>query len=252
MKTIFKPIQRIGLGVVGVVACVGLFSTSSVAIAITPAATSAVCTRLPTLAATNAAKINQRLDAMQLDFQKRLSNLASRIDVVDQKVATSRMSLTDKFDSKVSELKNETGVTPVQLAAIEIYEKNMKDAETARATAVDTARGNYRTDVLQKVTGHQAKLLQAALVFQRAIDAAFTKAQANCEESTATTILRTEVKAARNTFQGTQKADEDKLSIKQFAETRGVAIKTANTEFAKKTATATTTLKTELSKKIQS
>jgi hypothetical protein len=190
--------------------------------------------------------MNERIAAMEVDFQKRLSIISARHDEVDQKVATFRTTALDKFDLKVTELKSKTGLTTEQLTAIDTFVTSMKEAQAARAQAVDSARAAYRAALSEEITAHQARLLQAALVFQRSVSAAFTKAQTNCADKTAGVTLRTEIKTARDVFQTARKAEVTGSSVKQLAETRRTAIKAANEEFVKKVKEYTATLKTAL------
>lgn len=224
------------------------FAQTSALREVTPT-TEASCARFATLAATSNTRMNERIAAMEVDFQKRLSIISGRHDAVDQKVATYRTTALDKFDLKVTELKSKTGLTPEQLTAIDAFVASMKAAEVARAQAVDSARAAYRAALLDEVTAHQARLLQAALIYQRSVSAAFTKAQTNCADTTAGATLRSEIKAARDTFQTARKAEVTGSSVKQLAETRQAAIKAADAEFVKKVKEYTATLKTALEAK---
>jgi len=250
MKTISRTIQRFGAGSVTALVVALLVGAPSFALTSTPAQTTqgseARCARFATLAGVANTKMSERIAAMEVDFQKRLSIISGRHDAVDQKVATSRTAALDKFDLKVTELKSKTGLTTEQSTAIDAFVTSMKEAQAARAQAVDSARATYRAALSEEITAHQARLLQAALVFQRSVSAAFTKAQANCAESTANDVLRNEIKTARDIFQTARKAEVTGSSVKQLAETRRTAIKAANEEFVKKAKEYTATLKTAL------
>jgi hypothetical protein len=200
------------------------------------------CTRLTTLASTTSLKLAERLSAMELDFQKRLSNIASRHDAVDQKVAIFRTGLNDKFDTKVAELKAKDGLTDDKLTAIETYAQDMKAAEATREQAVDSARSTYRTALAKEVADQQAKLSGAAETFQNSVNVAISTAKTNCGNGTAGATLKTSIKAARDVFQSSRKSDAAKSSIKQLAATRTEAVKAANAEFKKNAESYTKTL----------
>jgi len=204
------------------------------------------CTKLKTLAEANEAKMSERLSAMQLDFQKRLTSVSSRHDMVDQKATTFRAERSDRFEAKVAALRNKDGLTDAQLAAIDEFEVTIKTAEKTRETAVDTARATYREALDQVIAEHQGTLLDAATVFQKAVKAALTTAQANCGDTSATVSLRASIKTARDSFQSTRKTDAIKTTIKQLAETRREAVQAANTEFKTSVTTAASALKMAL------
>ena len=225
-----------------------LFAQTSAIREVTPT-TEASCARFATLATTSNTRMNERIAAMEVDFQKRLSIISARHDEVDQKVTTFRTTALDKFDLKVTELKSKTGLTPEQLTAIDAFVTSMKEAQAARAQAVDSARAAYRAALSEEITAHQARLLQAALVFQRSVSAAFTKAQTNCADKTAGTTLRSEIKTARDVFQTARKAEVTGSSVKQLSETRQTAVKAADAEFVKKVKEYTATLKSALETK---
>jgi hypothetical protein len=200
------------------------------------------CTRFTTLASTTSLRLAERLSAMKLDFQKRLSNITSRHDAIDQKVATFRTSLGDKFDIKVAELKDKDGLTDAKLTAIDTYHQAVKTAEVTREKAVDSARTTYRAAFAKEVTDQQAKLSEAAAAFQTSVNTAIATAKTNCGNSTAAAALKTSIKAARDVFQSSRKADAAKSSIKQLAATRAEAVKAADAEFKKSVEAYTKTL----------
>lgn len=247
MKTIFKVTRT---GSVSILTAMLLLVTPSYAMTSTPAATApaanGACARFTTLAAASSTKINERIAAMEVDFQRRLTIISGRHDAVDLKVATFRTTALDKFDLKMDALKSEKNLTPEQVTAIEEFVNNMKEAEVARVQTVDSTRATYRSAMLEEVNARQAHLLQAALVFQRSVAASFTKAQSTCADATAGTTLRSEIKTARETFRTARKAEVIESSVKQLAETRRSAVKVANEEFIKKVKEYTATLKSAL------
>lgn len=247
MKTIFKVTRT---GSVSILTAMLLLVTPSYAMTSTPAAAAptanGACARFTTLAAASSTKINERIAAMEVDFQRRLTIISGRHDAVDLKVATFRTTALDKFDLKMDVLKSEKNLAPEQVTAIEEFVNNMKEAEAARAQTVDSTRATYRSAMLEEVNARQAHLLQSALVFQRSVAASFTKAQSTCADATAGTTLRSEIKTARETFQTARKTEVAGSSIKQLAETRQAAVKAANAEFVKKVKEYTATLKTAL------
>lgn len=247
MKTISKLITGSGVGIIAfamVIALpVGAISVSRVP---TNQSTTERCARVKTLAEASKAKLSERLSAMQLDFQKRLANISSRQDTVDQKATTFRAERNDKFDAKVAELGNKADITEAQLAAIDEFSKDIHAAELTRETAVDAARATYRQALNQAVTEHQTKLLGAATSFQAAVNTAFTTAQSTCSDTGSLATLKTSVKTARESFQTTRKTEVAKATIKQLAETRRSTVETANATFRKSITTSAETLKSIL------
>jgi len=248
MKTTFKRVTTGGalsaLVLMVMVSPVGAITTSRIV-----TGDSKSCVRIKTLATANEAKMNERLSTMQLDFQKRLTNIASRHDTVDQKATVFRAERSDKFDTKVAVLRNKADLTEAQLAAIDEFETAIKTAEATRETAVDTARATYREALDKVVAEHQATLSDAAIVFQKAVKAAFTTAQANCGDTATVASLRASIKTARDSFQLTRKTEAVKSTIKQLADTRHQAVQTADAAFKKSVADAAATLKTALETK---
>jgi len=249
MKTISKRLlSGISTGALMLVMMVAPTSALSMNRITTDQSSSVRCERIQTLAEASEAKLAERLSAMQLDFQKRLTNIGSRHDAVDQKATAFRAERSDKFESRVAELRDKNGVSETQLAAIDAFETAIKTAETTRETAVDTARATYREALDQAVAQHQAELFNAAMVFQAAVKAAFTTAKANCADTAVAATLRSSIKTAREAFGATRKAEPTKSSIKQLAETRRTAVQAANDEYKKAMANAVMTLKTALEK----
>lgn len=264
MKTISKLVSLVSTGTVGVLAVVVACSTPSLAVTAEPSTTertpdkrtttvepgnttsTSACSRFTTLSTTTNAKLAERQSAMKVDFGKRLSNIDSRHEAVDQKVTTFRTSLSDKFDVRVAELKAKDGITDIQLAAIDTFVQSMKTAEAAREEAVDSARATYRAALAQEVADKQQKLSEAAATFQAAVSAAITTAKANCGNGEAAATLKAAIKSAREAFEASRKAEATRSSIKQLAETRTEAIKAANAEFKKNAESYRATLKAAL------
>lgn len=264
MKTISNIVKLVSTGSVGVLAVVLVASTPSLAVTserptterapaertttVEPGTKSSTeaCSRFTTLATTTNAKLAERLNAMKVDFTKRLSNIDNRHEAVDQKVTTFRTSLSDKFDARVAELKSKDGLTDTQLAAIDTYVQSIKMAEAAREEAVDSARATYHAGLAQEVKNQQQKLSEAAATFQASVSTAFTTAKADCGNGSATATLRASIKTARDVFQTSRKADAAKTSIRQLAETRTKSIKAADAEFKKNAESYRVTLKAVL------
>ena len=255
MKTIFNKIKAISLGSSGVFV-VTLLIMSSPVLAVTAdrserttveSKNSAnVCSRLMNLETATLAKLSERDAAMKANFEKRQSNISNRHSEIDQKVATYRISLSDKFDAKVTELKAKEGITDSKLAAIDTYVEAMKTAEAERQAVVDAARLTYRTAMKQEVANHQQRLAEAAATFQASVKAAFAVAKANCNNTDAIPTLKTAIKTARDVFASSRKAEATGASIKQLAVTRTDSIKAAHADFKNKAESYRATLKAAL------
>lgn len=249
MKTIYNHLKRFSRVGASMLVVAAVVSSPSLALTLTTPRTTATtppdqaCTRLTTFSTTSAAKLKERQVAMDVDFAKRLSNIASRHDAVDQRVVTFRATLGDKFDVKVTDLKSKEGLSEAQLAAINTYEKDMKAAELAREEAVDAARETYRAGLIKEVETHQAALKTAAATYQAAVEAAITAAKADCGNGTAMATLKASLQAARESFQAARKASKAQPAIKELVTARTEAVKAANAEFAEKSAVYADTLK---------
>jgi len=239
MKTISKKNLILTL----VLASVLVVSTSAKSMAIDGEGNAAgACIRISTLASTNDAAVTEHMSLMKTNFANRLTEIASRQAEVDQKAATFRTNIAAKFDKKVSELKQQSGLTTDQLTAIDTYATNMKSAEATREAAVDAARSTYRTALAETISAHQQSLLGAATAFEAASTAAFATAQADCSTAAMTTLKET-IKTARETLTSVRESSKVGQTVKQLADTRNAAIKAADEAFAKSAADYTAILK---------
>lgn len=247
MKTIFNHLKRFGSAGASMLIVAAVISTPSLALTAprtTPSTpTDQACARLTTFSTTGAAKLKERQAAMEVDFAKRQSNITSRHDAADQKVVTFRITLSDKFDAKVTDLKSKEGLSEAQLAAINTYEKDMKAAKQSREETVDAARETYRAGLIKEVEAHQAALRSAVTTYQTAVEAAIAAAKSDCGNGTAMTTLKSSLQAARESFQAARKASKAQPAIKELVTTRTEAIKAANAEFAEKAKVYGDTLK---------
>lgn len=252
-----QPPQRQGVELmkaifnIASVAVVSIVSTISLAnvptYAIETVKTEVSCARVASLALTSTAEVTKRLATMQSNFIKRLADVNSRHDEVDQKVATVRTEATSKFDAKLVALKAQTGLTTAQLAAIDTFGTGVHDAQDVRRAAVDAARDAYRSALAGAISANQTSLTAAASAYKSSVDTAFTIAQSTCSESTALPTLRSSIKSARETFMNaTKRPDDTTAAIRQLVTTRDAAIKTADTAFVAKVTSLKTTLKAAL------
>lgn len=252
MKTIYNHLKRFSMAGASMFVVAAVASTPSLALTMTTPRTNATtspdqaCARLTTFSTTSATKLKERQAAMDVDFAKRLSNITSRHDAVDQRVVTFRTTLSDKFDAKVTDLKSKVGLNEVQLVAIDTYEKDMKAAELAREEAVDAAREAYRAGLIKEVEAHQVSLKVAVVTYQTAVEAAIAAAKADCSNGTARETLKASLQAARESFQAARKASKAQPAVKELVTTRTESIKAANAEFAEKSAVYTDTLRSVL------
>jgi hypothetical protein len=244
MKTISKKLYFvIALGLTATL--ITFTGTQSMAVSGTERTSSAACTRIATLLSTSNATVATHIASMKTDFANRISNIASRQADVDQQSATFRASIADKFDAKITKLREQANLTTAQIAAIDTYATNMKTAESTRETSVDAARLTYRTALSGVVNTHQQSLINATSTFEGSISEAFTIAQTNCSNGTAMATLKQTISTARQTFKLAQQSSVGD-SIKQLATTRNTAIKAADTAFAKSAADYTAILVTSL------
>jgi hypothetical protein len=203
-----------------------------------------VCARVAALALADTTEVKKRITAMQADFAGRLKNITSREDAADKKIATSRSDAMSKFDTKITAMKQVSGLTNKQLDAINTYQKEVKAANDARVIAVDGARTIYRTGLSLAISNHQIKLGDAVTTYQSSITGAFAAAKINCSiDTNALENLKKAVKTARETASTSISKIEATAQVRQLADTKKSSIKDANGAFAKKVAALTTTLK---------
>ena len=242
MKTISKIIQFTGsiglaIGLVAVTA-VPTFAVNT----INNGASSASCTRIATLGNNTNTTIAGHAATMYADFANRLSGIANRDTVIDQKVTTSRTTSAGNFNTKISNLEAKTGFTVTQEMAIKTFATNMQTAEKTRETAVDAARASYRINLINLVKTHQAALRTATTTYQATVTAAFATASSQCSDGTASATLKATVKAARDTFKTARADTKITTEIKALITTRNTAIESANADFKKAVATYKATL----------
>ncbi|MDB5160495.1 MAG: surface antigen [Candidatus Saccharibacteria bacterium] len=239
MKTVSRILKFVGS--TGLV--VSLVVVSSVPThAVTNTNLLATCNRISSLSDTSDVAIKTKVTSMNADFTTRLTNIADRTTTIDPKVDEARAKATAAFDAKVTALQEKTGLTAIQKAAIKTYAVNMNAAEKTRETAVDAARTTYRTALTSVVTTHQTSLTNATTTYQTSVTNAFATATAHCADSTAISNLKTSVKAARDIFKSTRTDAKVTTDIKALMATRDAAIKAADANFTKATATYTATL----------
>lgn len=204
------------------------------------------CTRIATLGSTNEATIESKKAAMQTDFANRLTKITSERTQVDQKVATFRVNLAKTFDDKVVKLEAQKNLSDTQKAAIETFKTDMTTAEATREKAVDSARQTYREGLLQAINDRQTALASAVNAFQTSVTDAFSTAASNCSDAGAMQTLKTTVKSARETLQGTRNDNKVGSTVSQLAATRNASIKAADQAFAQSAASYGKTLATAL------
>lgn len=223
---------------------VGLLIISTLPAYAVPATenTSGACTRIATLGDTSNATISGHIATMNNDFAARTANIANRSTTIDPKVDATRAKATQTFDTKITKIEAQTGLTAVQKTALETYLTNMHTAETTREAAVDAARTTYRTDLVTTVKTHQTNLTAAITTYQNSVSAAFTTAGANCGDGTAMATLKTSVKAARDTLKTARTDTKVAATIHTLITTRNTAIQAADTNFTQSAATYTSTL----------
>jgi hypothetical protein len=243
MKTISKIIQFAG----SIGLAIGLVAVTAVpTFAVNDAnngASSASCTRIATLSSSTNTTIAGHAATMYADFANRLSGIANRDTVIDQKVAAARTISAGNFSTKISNLEAKTGFTVTQETAIKTFATNMQMAETTRETAIDAARASYRINLISLVKTHQAALRTATTTYQAAVSAAFVTASTQCGDGSASATLKATVKAGRDTFKTARADAKITTEIKALITTRNTAIESANADFKK----AATTYKATLS-----
>jgi hypothetical protein len=208
--------------------------------------TSTACTRIATLKTSNEAELTTQIITMQTNFAARIAKITSDKTATDQKVATARLNAKNQFETKVTAMLSQPGLTQVQTQAINTYKINMEQAETTRQTAIDSARTQYRTSLMNTITTQQQTLTNAINAYQTAVRSAFAIATTNCGDGTALTTLKTSIKTARQTLTTARTATKTTNEVKQYATTRNDATQAANKIFTDSVATYTTTLTSAL------
>ena len=211
--------------------------------------TTSVCTKIGTLSITSKTVVAGKITAMQTDFSNRLSTLSSNQTAIDAKIAADRSAASSKFDTTITSLKAESGLTATQSTAIDTFQAGVKAAELIRTTAVDNARSTYRTGLATQIATHQQNLSTAATAYQAAVTAAFTTATTNCTDANGAATLATlkaSIKSARDALTTARSDAKVSAAIKALAATRDASIKSADDAFTKTLATLTATLKAAL------
>jgi hypothetical protein len=204
--------------------------------------TSAVCTKITTLMSASNATVAAHQASMKTDFTKRISVIASNQADVDQKAATVRTSIADKFDAKITNIKKTSNLTAAQITAIDTYAANMKATELTREKAVDAARLTYRSALAYTVNTHQQNLIDATSAFENSVTNAFATAQASCTTEGSLATLKTSISTARKTLETARQSSAVGDGIKKLAATRDTAIKAADEAFGKSAADYTAIL----------
>ncbi|MFZ2125857.1 MAG: hypothetical protein WA087_04035 [Candidatus Saccharimonadales bacterium] len=204
------------------------------------------CARVTTLKSTQVAAMSARMASLRTEFTNRAATLNDKEASLDQKVDTARETAKKQFETKITAMLAESGLTDAQKEAINSFKTSMEQAMEIRQTAVDKARSDYRTALSTLVQNRQQAMLAITETLQASIQAAFDTAVLNCSQDGNMTTLRASIKTARDTYQTSRNSIKVKEDIQAIAAIRNTAVQGANKIFADSAQTLSVTLSTAL------
>lgn len=162
---------------------------------------STACARLTNISERAESEFSKRESRLENVRQKRDAKLTDRIEQRDDKIQDQRTKFDDNLIEHITKLQKRATTTE-QTAAVGEFADTVHEAIAIRRQAVDAARQAFRDGVKKAIADHRSAVDQEITEFKQKVDAAFTKAQADCaagvEGSTVISDLRTAIKAAKD------------------------------------------------------
>lgn len=192
------------------------------------------CSRISDIALKTADQITKAEEKQSKNQSERLSKLENKQRDVDEKRAHGRTDADSKRLNNWDKMGNKAK-TEVQKAAVEAYKNAVKLAVDTRRTAVDAAVKAYRDGLAQILSTNSGTIDQAVATFKTNMNAAVTKAQADCtagiDSRTAKASFDQAVKNAREALKSARKSIDMSPSIQALKKTRDDAINAAVSAF---------------------
>lgn len=209
------------------------------------------CANLDRFITNSEKKLFTRQENKNDKIAERISIMEKRREENDKKVTEKRAEALSRQDARFTELMNKASTTAQKIAITE-FQEAVKNAVSARQTAIDSAKNAYREGVDNLVTDRKTKTDEATKVMKDAINSAIAKAKTDCangvDSVTVRNTLQTAIKEARDTFKATiQNLGKIGDKIEVLNQTRKTAFEKAQNDFKTALENAKSVLKTKLS-----
>lgn len=215
--------------------------------------TANICEKISEMADQMSQKVSEREGELKSKRDEKISGWSQKTGERDAELLKFRADGDENMSAHFAKLE-ERAKTDEQKKAVADFEAAVKTAVATRRSAIDVAIKTFRTGVQSAIDSRKSQIDSVASTFKSAQAAAFEKAKKSCASSTANaqtirTQLKSDLSAAKNSFQADRKSAEKVGStIQALIDARKIAFEKAISDFKVAMEKAKTELKKDFPK----